>query len=268
MSGDGVLADHQRGCDFAVALAPGHECQHFDLTTGQPHWSVPARSRRERLDPSNDRAPRRVAGRPSAPPRAPCVAVWGSPSCRHASPIRTRTRAASYGASSCRQASHARRSTPSAAWASPTAKTDGPGCVAGHGVQQRRAEVVGDLFQLISGRASRREIVGGQHDLDERGQHFGPDHSRSTSSSTRRITTTAASTRPWASRSNARPGCGSRPHSPACRYACAASANSPPKAVQLALLVKGHSGRRSGRRAARTPVSPPSPHPPTHREAA
>ena len=43
----------------------------------------------------------------------------------------------------------------------------------GHGGQQRRADVAGDLHHLVRGQSGRRSRPGGQHDLDQRLQQAG-----------------------------------------------------------------------------------------------
>ena len=43
----------------------------------------------------------------------------------------------------------------------------------GHGGQQGRADVAGDLHHLVRGQPGRRRRPGGQHDLDERLEQAG-----------------------------------------------------------------------------------------------
>src|SRR4029450_6921836 len=114
-----------------------------------------------------------------------------SPSWRRASPIRTRTRAASYGTSRSCQAAHAWRSawraaraspSPSStaplAWAATASSAEWPWPLGGGAdrLQQRRAEVVGDLGQLIGRGVGRLAVAGGVHDLDMGGEQLGPRH--------------------------------------------------------------------------------------------
>ena len=74
------------------------------------------------------------------------------------------------------------------------------------------------------------------------------------SSATRRIATAAASTWPWARRSIARPGCGSRPHWPACRYAVLGLGELAAEPVHLGLLVERHPDRRSASKPLARPI--------------
>ena len=76
--------------------------------------------------------------------------------------------------------------------------------------------------------ARRRDVAGGEHDLDERGEQPGPlDHVGHLVDLTRRIAAAAASTWPCARRSWARPGCGGWPNWFAWRYGRLASSNRP-----------------------------------------
>ena len=97
-----------------------------------------------------------------------------SPSARQARPTRTRTRAASYGASSSCHAVHAWRSVSQRGSGVALGEQHGPGGPGRDRLQQRRVELGGDLRQLVGGGAGRADVVGGEHDLDVRGQHPGP----------------------------------------------------------------------------------------------
>ena len=84
--------------------------------------------------------------------------------------------------------------------------------VGGRGPQQRRVQLGGGGVQLLGRRPGGRQVAGGQGDLDGGRQQPARSGRSVASSRTRRIAAWAAAACPWASRSRASPGWGSRPH--------------------------------------------------------
>ena len=209
VAGDRPLAQHQLGRDRVVGPAGRDQPQHLELARAQS---------RRRCRPAADRGPAGPAARGRARRRARRTPRGRRPAraarCRRhrarrrARPTRTRVRAPSYRA--CKR-------TPSLARLAQRVqrgprrrprRAAPPPARGRHRREQRRADVGGDVGQLVGGGAGRGDVIGGERDLDVRREDPRPVSRSVTSSAALRIAATAASSRPWARRSSASPGCG------------------------------------------------------------
>ena len=214
--GDGVLAEHERRGDLAVRPAGGDEPQHLELAATQavrivpvgPQQGVDAAKVRSRGETLEDRPrrlelqPRRVLVLERAGRRSPRAPAPGRPRTGRPAPARPATPDAASRARHPRRRPRARPSPARRPRSRPASRSE----------TRRRSRPARDTRceppRDRRARPSTSAYAGSSRDRSRGG---------TVSASARRSAAPAARASPSASRSSARPGCGSRPQAFASR---------------------------------------------------
>ena len=166
VAGDGLLADLELARDSAVGHAGGDQFQNLHFPLGKGTGGMEPALGQESVYTREVNHGSQVFEMSGAPAVSSSSASSSSPSARHASAMRSRTRAASYGACSSHQRFQDRLSSVNAPRASPSARSTAPVAREDRARQEWSVLTRGNLCQFIGGRARCCDILGGQSDLD------------------------------------------------------------------------------------------------------